>query len=406
MVRSWRLAFGLASALVGAVAIACGPGFLDGISGGAAAGNEPDGAAPISDGGTDAPVCISELAPPAPTTGDDTAANLALTFAFDTMRIDSLGTAGDAGAIPRGLDLDQTCTCPANDSCVRPAGLPTACDGTKGQDNALASLFNQLNAALPIFPPTFVQKRIRAGNFTVLVDVRGWNGLPDDPSVFVTIRLSQQIDKTATDGGRREPLFDGNDLWTIAPESVTGGDSALGKDCRDQVNSLFCIARILDSKAYVTGGKLVARPRVDVTGTLPVPLYIRSEAGQIAFDLFDFTLVADIGGPSGGPYRLDGEIAGRFETGAYLTSLANLQDVTEPGTNEPPLCEKPAFLALLQSAVCAARDLAPPGKDNTGAACSFLSAAFSFGASPARGGVVLRKDSPERACGDASFGCP
>lgn len=406
MVR-WRLAFAIAS-VAAAIAIACGPGFLDGISGGNVAGEAPDGTTPIADGGgeSDAPAtCVSEL-PPEKKPGDDSGKNLALSFAFDKLRIDTLGDS-PAGARPVGLDLDKTCTCPGPDTCVRPSGLPPACDGPKGQDTALSTLFNGLNGTLQIFPTSFAVERIKAGRFTILVDVRGWNGEPDDPAVSVSIRLSRRIDQQAKDGGRPEPLFDGHDLWTVDSSSVTGGTDAVGQDCRDTVAGLTCVAKILDPKAYVSGGKLVARPRVDPTGTLPVPLYVGTAAGPLAFGFYDLIMTATIGGPNGGPYRLDGEMAGRLDAPSYITSVANLQDVTQPGSNEDPLCKNPVLVAALQTSICSARDLAPPGKDSTGSPCTFLSAAFSFSAIPATPGTILKPQPPlTPPCGDASFGCP
>lgn len=397
-----RHAMGLAVAIAGAtgIGIACGPGFLDGISGGAVADSGvPDSARESG------PTCDSRLAPEAPPGSDDSTKDTPIpTLAFEQMRFDTFG-AGDAGGpIPKGLDLDQKCTCPETDSCVRPTDAGrNGCDGPRGEDNALALLFNGLNAGLEVFPHTFATDRIREGFFTVLVDVMGWNGEKDDPRVVVTLRTSQFLEGkkgSKADGGI--PRFDGTDVWTVDPSTIGGGDDALGSDCRDPKLAFRCVARVRDDAAYVRDGVLVAHLRRDNVQDGPVPVLVRSSLGQLDLEIFGLTLTGRLSG-SPGSYRLEGEMAGRVSATTALTTFANLQDYTK--ADEPPICQNEPLLQIARSQVCAARDLAPLGKDRTGAACDHISLALSFLATPATAGTVFRKDPVGLPCGDTTYRC-
>ncbi|MBX3231882.1 MAG: hypothetical protein KIT84_11950 [Labilithrix sp.] len=389
--KRWRATFAIGCAAVAGVAIACGPGFLDGISGGHVDGGDEAAPPPPSDAGDDAPLgCVSAVPPERPDAADNVE-NVTMLLAFEYIRADTQVDPDASGPPPKGLDLDRTCTCTApQDSCVRSKPEPI-CDGPNGADNAVARLL-QVASAAQVFSPTFVTDAIREGRFTILAELRGWNGLPDDPSVTVNIRLAGEMDRL--DGGRERPRFDGRDLWAVDPQSIFGGDDAGGLDCRNA--AVQCQALVFDTKAYVTGGQLVARP----DPSRPVRLTIPTTSGPIRFDLADFVLTGALSAQDGGSYRLDGEIAGRISAEQYLTMVANLRIGTLP------ICKSPLFEGGFRPEVCDARDIAAAGKDGIGAPCDHLSGAFSFGASPAKAGRVVLQDAEPPPCGDETFRCP
>lgn len=395
--RAWRLAFALGGAAV--VAIACGPGFLDGISGGTK-GDEPETGAPAEAGAT----CNSRLAPEPPA-GADAPDNIALpTFALQTLRSDTFGKADAGGVAPVGLDMDRMCTCPQAPSCKNTFGGAgdAGCDGPRGEDNALSALFNSLNVGIPLFPQTFATDRIQKGAFNLLIDIRSWSGKDDDSVVGVTLRSSEDL-QGAGDGGRKDPLFDGNDVWTVSPESISSGDAGVGKDCRDE--KFACLARVADSQGYVRGRKLVAHPRQDSDPKAGVPLIMRSAVGAITLHVFDLTVVADITGDgTTTPYRLSGELTGRLSVSDLIKGFANLQDFTKSDP-QPPICLNPSIFPTAKNAVCASADLAALGHDREGAACDHVSLAMSFTASPAIAGLVFRKEPPANPCGDMTYEC-
>jgi hypothetical protein len=390
--KAVRVAF--AAGVLG-IAIACGPGFLDGISG---------GVRPI-DGGTSAeggPTCNSRQAPPPPTGINDTGSVSAL-LAIQIVQID---TASDAGiAAPVSLDMDHTCTgAGQGDSCLRPGDGGVFKDGPRGEDNALGLLFNAINAAQN-FPPTFATDRIKAGYFTLMIGLAGWNGLPDDPQVGIVLYDSEGITKKDADGGRALPKFDGTDVWSIDPDSVVSGADHIGVDCASPDAKYSCIARTRDDFAYVTGGKLVARPRRDSDSNGPVPVNLRSVVGDISMNFYDLTLIGDLKGGPDGATALNAEFSGRIPVSNLIQTFGGIQDFTK--NNGQPLCNNPSLFSLSRGAVCAAQDLSDPGKDNTGQKCDYISGAFSFSAIPAVLGSIFQADGLDGGCNDTSlFVCP
>jgi hypothetical protein len=396
-----RAAFAVACLGVGAIAIACGPGFLDGISGGARA-TEPD-----AEAGTpgDARACQPRRLPDRPPGQDDNTGLALPTFAFESIRVVRCGAPDAGGAIPVGLDLDDRCTCPETDSCLRPGDAGASCDGKQGEDNALSGFFNSINIGVPLFQQTFATDRIQAGFFTLILDVLGWNGQPDDPNVVVTLRLSLRIEGKKEDGGLPPPKFDGTDVWTVDPTALAGGVDSVGKDCRVPADSYRCLSRVRDDRAYVRGGKLVAHPRFDGQSDSPVTVTILAGLGVINFDMYDFTLFGTFTrGEDGGVARLAGEITGRVTTENVLHTVGAIQDFTSD--NDTPICKNAALYAVAKSSVCHTPDLAPPGKDNTGAKCDHISVAMSFSSSPATVGTVLLRQAPPEACDQSIFSCP
>src|SRR5690606_6204627 len=97
---------------------------------------------------------------------EDTSTEGTIFLAFEAFRIDDIETADASLPPPRGLDLDDRCTCPEPDSCLRPgagsADQKRACDPDGGLDNVSASTFGLLSTFG--FEPDFATESIREGS--------------------------------------------------------------------------------------------------------------------------------------------------------------------------------------------------------------------------------------------------
>jgi hypothetical protein len=372
------------SVLAGAWAVAaCSSAFIDKLFDG------PIVAIPES-GGVDAPIARCELRhiPEQPSTAD-TADTPALTFAFETLRLDDReGEDGGLDASP-GFDLDDACTCfPEEGTCQPPDGGAVPCDHSEGRDNAVGPL---VDIAISLLVPKygkqgFVTRKIDEGDFTVLLSISDWNGQPDDPRVSVALYMAGPLRNL--DGGRVLPSRDGGDRWTIDHNSLTNGDALVGQDC---TRGAGCVPKYRDRTAYVRGSELVAR--------LSAPLNLATTAGPLDIELTGLTLVARIV-REGALYRLEGELVGRWPTDKMLGSLARLTVVDEG------LC-KGSYYPDFKAAVCTAADIAAdPAGDRKGGPCTALSAAFSFTAGPATFAIVSAPTFPANGCEDFRDTCP
>jgi len=367
---------------------ACGSGFLEGIAGGAA----PDAGPAAFDAG---PECVGAVPPERPDV-PDSPEDRKLSFAFRSLRVNAGG--------PRGLNLDRTCTCPDRETCALPdagAARKPACDGEEGRDLATTALFDRAAIASTEFREDFGTTRIQGGLFTVLVDLFGWNGQPDDPSVTVRLMMSQGFDEVLS--AKAGPTFDGTDVWTVDPGSIRGGDGLLDQDCRSTASGArACVPRLADVRAYVRGGVLVADLVDRDTGTAAI--VVRAAAGRLVFDLVQAKLVAKIVEDPRALYRLEGEITGRWPVRSLLATVANIEDPLRPGR---ALCESEVGLYReVKALACELVDIAAdPAEDRTGAPCGALSSALSFVATPAAPGRVINRDRSRTECADWKDDC-
>lgn len=366
----------LASTALG-IAAACGPGFLDGLTGGGGA----DDGGPADDAGPAGEVC-DPIVPPTRPEGDGPPGP-EIFFAFEQIKIDTNAPADGGLAPPQGLDLDGLCTChPSARACVPASanGDPDAgeaqCDEPGGRDDALAALFNALLATVQEAKTDFATERIRLGQFTIMVAVRAWNGTDNDESVDVTLLGSQGLDRL--DGGRAPaPRFDGTDTWTIDPLSLFEGESKLGRDCRIDVS--FCnaspgrIAAGQSGNAYVKDGVLVAKFK-------SAPFVIGTNIGDLLYDTEDPTLVAKISKDADGRARLAGEVAGRWRSDKALAAVSPLNFPDTRTGMLVPLCTQPSFYGVVKQAVCSLADLPLTPDQPPTSLCQTLSASIAFSA--------------------------
>ena len=380
MVSRTRVYSGFGALLVGGAAwiAACGPGSIDDLTGGRRDGGSlaPDAS---RDAAPDAEVCL-HAAPPDPPPGVEGPGGRDFTFALDKIRLEN----GDYAGLPkpRGLDLDRTCTCPESDSCVLPSSGKRSCDDAEGRDNLGASLLGRAAALFSTVRPDVIEGRIRSGVYTVIVDVRGWNGTPDDPALLVSITFSSGIENpSGGDAGDTKPKFDGTDVWSVHPAALINGEALLGRSCATSP----CVPVNLDQNAYMRGGVIVAKfDRVSVG----------IESGAFVLEVTSATLTAKLV-TSGSGARIEGELAGRWPTERLLASFASLKD---PISGKPLCPDNPTYQALKKT-VCEAADLATdPKKDRTGAPCDAVSDAISFTGSTAKLGKVERGNTDAPPC--------
>lgn len=349
------------------------PSLLEGDAGAAAEGGGPSDPCPH------AVPPARPITPPLPQDEDD------VRFVVALRRI-GLGTE-DAGAPPSlGLDLDGLCTCAhGGGSCRAPGADP--CDDPAGRDNAAGALFQSLarrgGAAAGFFSEAILNQRIERGELGVLLEVRDYNGLADDPRVLVALFPSNGVTTWSPEADAGTPArWDGTDLWTRDPSGLLGGSTVPG--------SGDAVPKYADDDAYVAGGVLVAR--------LDFPLALGGPgAGTLTLDLTGAVLMARLEAEGAG-YRLeDGQIAGRWATHKLLTGLSSFQD---PFDATQSLCGENVTYKSLKDVICRSMDVrADPGSDRTGEACDALSIGVGFRAEPSRAGPVRSRPGPDAGCG-------
>ncbi len=333
-------------------------------------------ATPASDAGADAGAdaegvdpCRSQGIPTVPT---DAAPGGDISVVFALRSLDF----GIDGGAPVGLNLDNRCTCPGPGSCRALGAVP--CDQERGIDNGSRDLLAQV-FRLGVLNQSLINDALQAGYFGALVQVDGWNGEPDDAHVNVQVFASQGFEGPV---GRSQPVFDGNDVWTVddvsVKTSVDGGPPYVGV--------------AFDNTAFVAGGSLV--------GTLSFPVIVGSSFGQrVRINVSDGRLFATIRaekgtGDAGVQYSLRGILAGRWPASELLGSLASLSDPT--GT---PVCGDSGVYRQVKDLVCTSLDIPATGSnDDLGQSCSAVSLGAKFVAVNAKLGS--QKPQP-----DAGGGC-
>jgi len=173
-----------------------------------------------------------------------------------------------------GVDLDSTMTTGPNDATCEPPTVEgevvgqAVVDGEKGVDNAIGSLLlPAVGTALPCLEDNLALTQGR-GIGTVLLWVRGWNGLDNDASVSVV--LTNAVDATSEDPslvgfaesdpvnlvylGERQgveappPRWDHQDYWYLDPADFDADES--GRPSLD-------LPKEPQVDAYVSYGRLV-----------------------------------------------------------------------------------------------------------------------------------------------------
>ncbi len=284
-----------------------------------------------------------------------------------------------------GFDLDNVCTCPGPDSCVNTISSPH-CDEDGGRDNAGGDLLD-LISGFPGISQASLDDNLSHGTFGFLIQVRGWNGQPNDTQVSAAVYVSSGL-VPLPDGGRANVKGDGTDVWQISSDAVLGGDALVGVDCGN--DNTACSPVYLDDDAYVASGVLVC--------SLDFPIAVGSPtAGTVELDLTGSVITAPLTQVPGGWAIQNGVLDGRWATKSLLSSLAAIPDPLS--TTGEFLCGTDSTYGIAKNQICSSSDIAAdPKLDQTGAPCDAVSIAIGFTGLPAHMGPVTRRVLPAQGC--------
>jgi hypothetical protein len=316
-------------------------------------------------------VCNRATYPDPPGGMDDGTAIPTLVFALHSIDL------GDTGATP-GYDLDNVCTCAydAGPSCSgASAQLTTYCDlpsgsGNTGIDNQAAKLFQliELPVGQSVFGSSVFSLQADSGSWSMLFRIEGYNGMPNDPVVDVSLFPSSGL-------GGKTPAWDGNDVWNIVGTSV--GDAGLASP------------RFHSNGAYVSQGTLVA--------TMPTTQMTIHGGGLdvISIQLTAGVLTADLVQVNGLWHLKNGVIAARWALADVFKDIASYRD-----NNGVPICTNqiPTY-TFAKSAICQDADILVDGTQPKSAPCDALSIGLGFTADPAVLGNIVD-------AGALTDGCP
>ncbi len=385
----WRRNVGIAG-VVALMVAACSlydSSLLLPVSPGSDAGMDGGAQPTVADGAVSMDAgCTHSVAPSAPAK-DDTSVGPDRDFvvAASYFRVVA-GATATLPPSPSGLDLDNTCTCPGPPSCTGTSSKAT-CDLDGGADDNGGVFFAQYALLDPTgFSDMGLSTAVTAGSNGLLYRVKNYNGQPNDTKVTVIAYESSGI--RDADGGTLAPLLDGTDVWSIAPNSLLGGDSVDGgASCEG--NDTACLPVFFDTNAYVSNGTLVAH--------VDHPFFVGYQISRIRVLLAGSVLSARLI-PSGGSFRIDdGRISGRWSTTAFLTALQSLNDPLQAGVG---LCGDAGTYLNIKAGVCGFADvMTDHTKDNTGVACDAFSMQVTFTGVPAHLGPVAAEGKLRTPCG-------
>jgi hypothetical protein len=332
-----------------------------------------------SDAGDEQAVCNSATYPPRPMADDPDGGDAGdIVLAIRSIRFDV--DAGGGNLL--GWDLDRVCTCPGKPSC-NPGDAQVVCDDPNGRDNSGGLLLQNFMAfAGSAFDAQKLNARINAGDFTMLVRIRDWNGTANDTRVTGELFLSNGM-KGSEDGGTPQtPKWDGTDSWTLDPNTLFGGTGPPYIPLPDSV----------DVAAYVTNGLMVA-----ALNEVSLNLVASSGSGSLKIGITGAVITGHLTPAGGGLWKMDdGLIAGRWATRRFLTSFATIKDPLGTGY----LCGDSGTYQSIKKLICNARDIsALVQNDNTGAPCDAVSISFGLTAAPALLGNLNPKPPPAQPCG-------
>jgi hypothetical protein len=344
-------------------------------------------------GGSAATCAQTHAVPPGrPTAADDGGDGNDIAPVVAALRTIDIGVSGDVDAAvpPFGYDLDNDCTCPGPPSCAPSKTAPPgiACDDEAGRDNTDIQLFRLLPGAAST-GTTQINQGLTAGQYGLLFVITNYNGTPNDSQVTVTFYVSNGLNRSP-DGGIPTPLFNGNDDWTIDPNSVAGGQPVFS-----------------DEIAYVSNNIVVAN-----LAQLPVVFGDRSFLGGATMQLSDAVVVGQlqlvsVADGDGGALRLalsGGTIAGRWPTSKILGTLATIPAEGGFLCGTDPSPSNRVDYSIFKRVICGNADITQlQGNDNKTplAPCDAISVGMQFTAAPAQLGEVLAVPDAPAGCGDA-----
>lgn len=265
-----------------------------------------------------------------------------------------------------GLDLDGYCSCPDDFFCKGTDPDPSRyCDGPNGRDNAAGALVAAFSKMLEDFNSVTFSKSMVNGDFTILFQVTGYNGEPDDDQVEVAWILGDNLSDTAT------PQWNGQDVWPVQSKSFEA----------DGISPT-----IVDKNAYVRGNVLVA--------TLP--------GGELHGEDISITMTAPVligtlipPDANSNYWRIDdGMLAARWDAKNILALLGRR---TDPFTKKP-LCTDSQIYTNIKAMVCQFADISLGVQAQPNVPCNALSLAMKLTAVESKIGEHLDVVIPQNLC--------
>ncbi len=343
------------------------------------------------EGGLDPCTSARFPGPPASSDGGGDSVEFVVAFRSIDFGEELIETMGSDGRPGLGYDLDGRCTCIEDNEASCVASPKDRCDGYGGIDNSISVLFALAATFSENFRSSFHSQNAANGEWSILVRVKDYNGLPNDNQVEVSLFTSSGMneDPCLAQNNDTVPDWDGSDRWPVMTASLnplmgaggggggtTGSGGGVSYACGDddevaKGNYSFDSPKFFDGLAYVNNGVLVA--------SLPeAGLVLDGDGGAI--DLTAGFLTGRLRQDAGAWYLDDGVLAGRWAARDAFLAVSGLGS---GGT----LCTDDSLYQTLKQAVCDAQDITSQISGPT-APCDAVSFGMGFNAEPAQLGFV------------------
>ncbi len=262
-----------------------------------------------------------------------------------------------------GFDLDDRCSLPPEPDveCLPPAGSSPETDGERGIDNAFGHRVASTLVGLDANLQDRIRKDQERGRGGILVNIKGYNGEPDDPSVDVFIAQTIYAIPHG-ENMKADPHWDGRDRFYLEDSAFDGAPSA---------------PLVKNDNAYVRDGWLVVRlpDRADITFNI--------DDGAVNFRFISASIVGRIS--SDGQFLEDTVLSGRWA----LSDIALAAD-------QLGICEGTVERKFLDNSLASIADVrGTPGTGGPTAVCDAVSASLGFrGYRGAFEGIAVTEDMP------------
>jgi len=281
------------------------------------------------------------------------------------------------GATAIGYDLDRTCTSSdrTTESCIGSKGFPDP--GGRGLDNNGGVVFNIFNnlGTVGFNLEERANMGIAMGSSSILIKISGFNGMPDDPEISVSLYASPGLFDPPNSNTNRSPQFLESEAWAL--------DEA-------QFSLITPDLPLTTARGYVAQGEFVA----ELDATIGI-----SESFSMTLNGGVITGVLDFSGATGPtPTIKRGVIAGRWPASDMLRVIAR-QRTTGGGAT---LCDDPKTYQQAKGLLCPELDLSASSQSDNKVPrtnCDAISASILFNAGRARLGAK-RPVPPDDPCPD------
>jgi hypothetical protein len=362
-----RIVLGAGLAVLGALAMAASCESVAGLDqdfrAAPDAGPPPTDAGAAGDAEAGPGVCVPATYPDPPGIPDDGNDVGPLTVAVYSI---DLGDTGNAV----GYDLDHVCTCidDGGPSCAgRASTLSTYCDVGEGVDNQFGKIVTMLEIAIPGFDSAAYSMKAQDGTWSLLVQVTGYNGEKDDPTVQVAIYPCSGLGTT--------PKWDGTDSWPILQTAVDADGGAA----------------YASNGAYVSDQTLVA--------TVPsVPIQLGGTKQTLTITLSGAVLTGKLVESNGSWRLIQATLAARIHLSDFFQAISTYRDNT--GT---PLCTDGGFIySSLKTQVCNSADVLADPTQPISTTCDSISFGMGFTANAALLGPIVMPPALTAGCPPAT----